>query len=1157
MKFVKYLAWVIVGLFILIPSIIWGLVGTTTGSVWLINQGVKFTNFQFNYDAIDGNLLSELRIRNGHLNNDSVRVEAAYLELSWQPLELLDNKLVFDRIVGEKATIWLQSAQPKVQETSVIILPDISLPIDLRVQQLLTRNITIYNNDTPQQLPDLSASIRWFKQRLDIPRLELSYQNASATINGQVTTAKSYPLSFDLQWLISDPLPNSDIENITGNAHVSGNVKQLDLSTAFSVVKQRTVTGGTKSPPATEPDSSASDANAVQHIDATIANVLEDPTWSADVNLTAFRIGPILPLVVSADSPWTTYLQQAAVDLQASINQQHIRVERADISAIDGQQGRIRASGSVHNYLSVTTNPNAVSFNGTVIGSAIRLPDSLIGGTGNITAFEVAIDGDLSSFRHNLNMVGNYNEFQDVRFASEGTGSSTNISFAKAQLQSQNLSSAFTAQADWASELAVSLDIEALSAVVEQLTDYDDQTVTAKGGIRYHNNKVRADNFVINWAGNSVSFVGAMQATDPLLVTLQIPTLDSLKLGDYLVGSVNGQFAVSGEIDNEITVAIDQLTINHPDFGEWQSANRGHLTIPVDTPLAFAAEAICITSIGRRNTSEICANTNTVNNVQSTKVDGTALPLALVNRFRNETVAERIWGLANLTAEFQYNLDTLTLVHTSGRLHSEQTILFALDEEVSTRLEYWDVEWRGDTKEITSSLIAQLENNEGTLLGELTILDPLNVAEFDGEVMLDVSDLTILQWVLPDLRYENAQAVGSITIKGNKSAPKIKGSVELAAQEVGFAQTGLVLTNVRIAAYDDSESVDSISLTGQAESGEGWISINGSIQPLAPALNLTIKGDNFRALQLPTATIDISPNISIALADQRIDITGEISVPNALIDQPEIEATAVTPSSDVSIYENGERVEAVQTGAYPLYANVRVTLGDDVKVRAFGFDGKLGGSIRVIEAPNRALTATGSIQVNEGFYELYGQRLEIDRGSLIYSGGPINNPGLDLRASRAKENLMTTENISVGAQVNGTLQEPEFRLFSSPAMPDSEVLSYLILGRGSGASTRGNENLQLQALILLGSKGTDILGESIQDTFGLDEFGIDSTMNPNDTSFYIGKYLSPKLYVKYGVGLFENTNTFLVRYLLSERFIIETTASSEAQGGDIFYTIEK
>ena len=1147
MKFIKYLAWLIVGLFVLIPTIIGTVVGTTTGSVWLINQSIKFTNFQFDYEAIEGNLLSELHIRNGYLSSDSVRVEAVYLELSWQPLELLDNKLVLDKVVGEKVNIWLKPTPQPTVDTSTITLPDIALPLELRVNQLRTRNITVYQNARPQKLPDITASLTWFKEKLSFQQLELNYQNASATINGQVTTAKSYPLNFQVQWLISDPHPGVEIENIAGTARLAGNTNQVDLSSEFSVTKSGTAAGA---------DTLATDSNK-QHIEATINNVLKDPTWSANVNLSAFRIGPILPLILTADSPWMAYLQQTTVNLQAHIDQQKIRIERAEVTALDGQNGRLRASGYVHNYLDAANNTTAVTFSGTVIGSTIQLPESLVGSTGTITAVEIAIDGDLSAFRHNIDMVGDYNEYKNVQFATEGTGSATNIALAKAQVQSQNLSATFTAQADWSSELAITVDIDALSANVEQLADYGEKTVTAQGAIRYQNSKVRADEFIMRWASNTVSLTGAMRTDDPLRVTLQIPTLDSLKLGDYFVGSINGQFAVSGEIDTEITVAIDEFSFNHPDFGEWQSINEGRISIPVDKPLAFAAEAVCIASTGRRNTSEICANTNTIDNIQTTNINGKALPLALVNRFRDETVAERIWGLANLDAQFQYSLSDLELIHTSGRLHSEQTILFALDEEVSTRLAYWDIEWRGDTTRITSSLIAQLENDEGTLLGELSVVDPMNVAEFDGEILLDVSDLTILQWVLPDLRYENAQAVGSITIKGNKATPEVKGSVELAAQEVGFAQTGLVLTNVRIAAYDDPESANSISLTGQAESGDGWISINGSIQPLAPALNLTIKGDNFRALQLPTATIDISPNITIALADKRIDITGEVSVPNALIDQPEIEASAVAPSGDVYIYENGEQVEIEQAGVYPLYANVRVSLGDDVKVRAFGFDGKLAGSIRVIEAPNRALTATGSIQVKEGFYELYGQRLEIDRGSLIYSGGPINNPGLDLRASRAKENLMTTENINVGAQVNGTLQEPEFRLFSSPAMPDSEVLSYLILGRGSGASTSGNENLQLQALILLGSKGTDILGESLQETFGLDEFGIDSTMNPNDTSFYIGKYLSPKLYVKYGVGLFENTNTFLVRYLLSERFIIETTASSEAQGGDIFYTIEK
>jgi len=122
-------------------------------------------------------------------------------------------------------------------------------------------------------------------------------------------------------------------------------------------------------------------------------------------------------------------------------------------------------------------------------------------------------------------------------------------------------------------------------------------------------------------------------------------------------------------------------------------------------------------------------------------------------------------------------------------------------------------------------------------------------------------------------------------------------------------------------------------------------------------------------------------------------------------------------------------------------------------------------------------------------------------------------------------------------------------------MQDADILSYLILGRPPGGG--GSNNLQLQALLLIGSQGTDLIGKRLQETFGFDEFGIDSTADPLDTSFYIGKYLSPKLYVKYGVGLFENTNTFYIRYLLTDRLLIESTTSTEAQGGDILYTIEK
>jgi len=54
----------------------------------------------------------------------------------------------------------------------------------------------------------------------------------------------------------------------------------------------------------------------------------------------------------------------------------------------------------------------------------------------------------------------------------------------------------------------------------------------------------------------------------------------------------------------------------------------------------------------------------------------------------------------------------------------------------------------------------------------------------------------------------------------------------------------------------------------------------------------------------------------------------------------------------------------------------------------------------------------------------------------------------------------------------------------------------------------------------------------------------------------LGRYLSPKLYVSYGVGLIEAVNTINLRYQLSDKWQL-TGESGQYQGADILYTIER
>ena len=48
----------------------------------------------------------------------------------------------------------------------------------------------------------------------------------------------------------------------------------------------------------------------------------------------------------------------------------------------------------------------------------------------------------------------------------------------------------------------------------------------------------------------------------------------------------------------------------------------------------------------------------------------------------------------------------------------------------------------------------------------------------------------------------------------------------------------------------------------------------------------------------------------------------------------------------------------------------------------------------------------GELSVDEGRYEAFGQKLDINRGRLLFDATPLDNPGLDIEARRRIE---TTE----------------------------------------------------------------------------------------------------------------------------------------------------
>lgn len=130
----------------------------------------------------------------------------------------------------------------------------------------------------------------------------------------------------------------------------------------------------------------------------------------------------------------------------------------------------------------------------------------------------------------------------------------------------------------------------------------------------------------------------------------------------------------------------------------------------------------------------------------------------------------------------------------------------------------------------------------------------------------------------------------------------------------------------------------------------------------------------------------------------------------------------------------------------------------------------------------RRLTANGTIQTVDGTYRAYGQDLTIDRGVVNFQG-PLDNPGVNVRAVRKGVA------VEAGVEVTGTAQKPKVTLVSEPAVPDSEKLSWMIIGRGSNSADRDSTLLLTAAAAIFGDDD-DSTTRKIAKSLGIDDLSL-------------------------------------------------------------------
>jgi translocation and assembly module TamB len=117
-----------------------------------------------------------------------------------------------------------------------------------------------------------------------------------------------------------------------------------------------------------------------------------------------------------------------------------------------------------------------------------------------------------------------------------------------------------------------------------------------------------------------------------------------------------------------------------------------------------------------------------------------------------------------------------------------------------------------------------------------------------------------------------------------------------------------------------------------------------------------------------------------------------------------------------------------------------------------------------------------------------------------------------------------------------------------PPLPQSQIVS-LILAGGSLESTQTRSGS-----VAIG-QGVAMLAQQYGSVLGIQNASLESDIN-NETSVVLGRYLNPRLYVSYGIGLTEQLNTLKLRYTLGDHWTLKAEVG-QAQGLDLVYTIDK
>jgi len=410
-----------------------------------------------------------------------------------------------------------------------------------------------------------------------------------------------------------------------------------------------------------------------------------------------------------------------------------------------------------------------------------------------------------------------------------------------------------------------------------------------------------------------------------------------------------------------------------------------------------------------------------------------------------------------------------------------------------------------------------------------------------GNVKAHVEDLNVWgAWLPPGWRLAGDLRT-DLALSGRWGDPQLTGEVTATKLAIRNALEGVYGHDgeAAIRLTGDRAQIERFHLLG----GNGELSLSGSASlGAAPVAKLQLQARQFQLLGRIDRRIVGSGDVAIQLAGDALKVDGKLGIDEGLFDLSKGGAPSL--DSDVEVLDGSTPADSADAAAATVPRTGRATqinlalgLGDHLQLRGRGIDTTLKGDL-VITSPAGLLAVRGNVRTAGGQYVAYGQKLDVTRGEIFFTG-PVSDPRLDILAVRPNLDVV------VGVAITGTALAPHVRLMSEPDMSDSDKLSWLMLGRApetvGGADTA---LLQQAAMALLAGEG-EAPSDQVLKRLGLTDFTVGQKAdadNVKQTVVSLGRQVSKRVYIGYEHSVNATAGNWQLIYRIAQRLTIRAQA---------------